>query len=58
MKGRKANILPRTSSASLIIAISQVNIVVPVEGVSPPAIESGPFAIIVFQKFTASVWSE
>jgi hypothetical protein len=51
-------ILVRTSSASLIIAISQVKTVVPVEGMSPPAMESGPFAVIVFQKLMASILSE
>ena len=41
-------------SASLIIAANHVSMVVPAAGESPPAIESGPLAIRLFQKFVAS----
>ena len=41
-------------SASLIIAVNHVSMVVPAGAVSSPATESGPLAIKLFQKFVAS----
>ena len=52
--GRRTNISFRILSASLIMALSQVLIVVPLTGASPPVMESGPKVMMAFHRLTAS----